>query len=197
MKQLKIFPTIMLPACKNILTGRFALTLNDEKTNKNFGFTVQNHKEKVKSSIVHDTCISRQYSIKLFVGLPLTFQFQTFSMDATQANPQSSKKFSIDIYIRPPSDLSLKTHLVLRFLKPFYGLAESDDYWEHTFRNHLETSLEIKTIVFNPLFYFKRFGSTLIGLCAAYVNDMLHAKIKSYSIECHKTENILRWKARE
>ena len=74
----------------------------------------------------------------------------------------------------------MKPDQVIKILKPLYGLAESGDYWVRTYRHHLEKELGMKSTISDTALFYKTLGENLIGICATYVEDTLHAGTKEY-----------------
>jgi hypothetical protein len=81
---------------------------------------------------------------------------------------------------------------VLKLLRPFYGLADSGDYWGSTLLNHLKEELGMKQTVGDPAMFFKMLESKLQGMCATYVD---HAGSKVYEGITEKT--MKRFKCRD
>ena len=132
----------------NILGGRFVLAIKDAGTNKErwkARFVVQGHREKLKTSLVHDSPTARQNSTRLIVGLASAFGFRIFSTDVTQAYLQSADSLMRDVYVRPTKEFELDESHTLKFMKPLYGLADSGDYWGKTFSTHLRDDLGMTT----------------------------------------------------
>jgi Reverse transcriptase (RNA-dependent DNA polymerase) len=184
----------------NILGGRFVLAIKYEGTRKEVWkarSVVQGYRDHLKKSLVHDTAVSRQQSSRLLVGLSASFGFSLFSTDVTQAYLQSSENLVRDFYIKSTKELSLAPGQMLKLLRPLYGLADRGDYLKRTLSNHLRRDMGMKSTTGDPALFFKRNGDKHIGLCAAYVDDILQDGDPSFvnlseqtldKFQCHPRE---------
>lgn len=57
-------------------------------------------------------------------------------------------------------------------------IAESEDYFCGTLRNQLEKQLATQSCVSDAALFYRKLGA-LVGLCATYVDDTLHAGNKA------------------
>ena len=176
----------------NILGGRFVLAIKDAGTDKEkwkARFVVQGHRDKYKTSLVHDSPTARQHSTRIIVGLAAIFGFRLFSTDVTQAYLQSSTDLLRDVYMKPTKEFHLNENQILKLLKPLYGLPDSGDYWGKTFTTHLRDELGMELATGDGALFFKHLDDKLKGLCATYVDDTLQAGDRDFQ---KLTENTLR-----
>jgi len=104
-----------MPEGANIMGGRFVLAIKDEGTDKEVWkarYVVQGYRDKMKTSLVHDSSKARQQSTRLLVGLAAIFDFRLFSTDVTQAYLQSSDDLMRDAYIKPSKEFDLSSEQV-------------------------------------------------------------------------------------
>ena len=163
--------------------GRFVLAIKDEGTDKEVWkarFIVQGYRDKLKTSLVHDTSTARQYSIRILTGLAAIFGFRLFSTDVTQAHLQSAENLMRDVFITPKGEFELSKDQLLKLLKPLYGLADSGDYWDKTFSRHLTDDLGMRPCVCDPALYGMKIDEKLLGLCTTCVDDALQAGNDKY-----------------
>ena len=189
-----------VPDDANLLEGMFVLAIKDEGTNQEVSkarFVVQGYRDKMKTSVVHDTATARQHSTQVLVGLAALFGFRLFSTDVTQAYLQSAEQLMRDLYVIPSEEFELGPDQVLKLLNPLYGLADSGDYRGKTLKAHLQTELGMDSAVNDAALFFKTAGEELLGLCATYVDDALHAGDKEYSDMSKKTEKTFKCRPRE
>lgn len=138
--------------------------------------------------LFHDLSVARQYATKLLVGIASIFGFRLLPTDVTQEYIQSAEELNRQIFINPPKELKLKPDELIKLLKPIYGLAESEDYWDRTFRNNIEKYLGMKSFISDAALCYKTIGEKRVELCATYVDDTLHTCNKKYSKLCDKTK---------
>ena len=80
----KIVARNEVPENANVMGGRYVLTIKDEGTNTEVWkarFIVQGYRDKLKTSLVHDTSTARQYSVRIRIGIATIFGFPLFSTD--------------------------------------------------------------------------------------------------------------------
>ena len=184
----------------NIMGGRFVLAIKDQGTSKEVWkarFIVQGYKDKLKTSLVHNSPTSRQYSTRILVGLAAIFGFRLFSTDVTQAYLQSAEKLMRDVYVKPNGEFELAPNQLLKLLKPLYGLADSGDYWGQTFSQHLADDLGMIPTTIDPALYSKIMDNRLIGLCTTFVDDTLQAGDVKYQAITKMTLQKFKCKDRE
>ena len=196
----KIVAKDEVPDNANVLGGRFVLTIKDSGTNKEVykaRYVVQGHADKLKSSLVHDNPTARQFSVKILIGLAAIFGFRLFSTDVTQAYLQSAEKLMRDVYIKPSAEFELSPDLLLKLLKPLYGLADSGDYWGRTLRDHILKDMGMSATTTDGAFFYKQIANQLAGLCATHVDDCLHAGNAKYSTLSQSIEKTFQCRDRE
>jgi len=66
-------------------------------------------------------------------GLQQTKSVALYLRDILQAYVQSNTYLSRDIFIRPPLELNLQLGIILRVVKPLYGVPEAGNYWFKTY----------------------------------------------------------------
>lgn len=79
-----------------------------------------------------------------------------------------------DVYLLPPPELKLDDTKLLKLCKPFYGLADGGDYKGRTLRAHLIQEIGLTATISDRTFFFIQDTFNLVGMCAVYVDDMLH-----------------------
>lgn len=120
-----------VPDDANILGARFVLALKyTEKESPVFKarFVVQGHRDREKAALLHESTNMRQTSIKVLTAISAVFGFHIWSTDVSQAYLQSGMKLLRDVYIRPTKDFHLPPNVLLKLLRPLYGLPDAGDY---------------------------------------------------------------------
>lgn len=100
-------------------------------------------------------------------------------------------------YLSPPREVDLKPNQLVQLQKLLYELVQSGDYRGRAVRKYLENDLGKKQCIFIAALFFKTFGETLIGVCATYVDDILHFVNKKYCQLLKSTEAKFTCKPRE
>lgn len=78
----------------NSLLGCFNLAIRDDVTEKKIGkakVVFQGHRDKMKSSVVFDTSVTRQCSIKMLARRETMFELRLSSINVAKAYIQSSE----------------------------------------------------------------------------------------------------------
>jgi len=85
--------------------------------------------------------------------------------DISQAYIQSNTYLSRDIFIRPPPKLNLQPEIILRVVKPLYGVPEARNYWFKIYHQHYISKLKIEQLTYNPcLLYSLLNGLSIVRL---------------------------------
>lgn len=181
-----------LPEGANVIGGRFVYTLKNYSTPEEFTkarFVAQGHRDRAKEFVVHNLATLRQRSTRLLVSTAANASLRLFSHDITQAYLQSGEKFSRQLYLRPrPSDMhlfDLEPDELLRIELPLYGVCDAGDYWDATFRAHIDEDLKMTPLTSDPALFFKRGDKgQLSGILGAYVDDCCMGGDLSFQAEC-------------
>jgi hypothetical protein len=80
-----------------------------------------------------------------------------------------------DAFFETPKELELDSDLVLKLLKPLYGLSDAGDYWARTLLDHHRMNLQTTPTATDGSLFFLRVAESLIGMFATYVDDSLRA----------------------
>ena len=196
----KVVSTHDLPKDANIMGGRFVLAIKNEGTKDEVykaRFVVQGYRDKMKTSLVHDSATSRQVSARILVGLAAIFGFRLFSTDVTQAYLQSSSDLMREVYIKPGKEFNLQPGEILKLLRPLYGLADSGDYWGATYSKHITEDLGMQPCVGDSAMFYRSENDELIGMTATYVDDALQAGTPGFLDLVTATEKKFECKPRE
>ena len=189
-----------VPKGSNIINGRFVMAIKDTETNKPYfkaRFVAQGHRDKEKSVLVHNSKTVRQSSIRILLALAALFGFRIWSLDVNNAYLQSASQLLRDIYLKPGKEFELPSGHLLKLLRPLYGLADSGNYWNETFANHIKNDLKMKPTALDISFFFKKANGKLKGLAGTYVDDTLFAGDTEFLDHTEETSRRFESKDRE
>jgi Reverse transcriptase (RNA-dependent DNA polymerase) len=162
----------------NLLNGRYVITIKDIGTERELykaRFVVQGHRDKQKTSMVHQNTTAKQQSTRLLTGLAAIFGFRICTHDVQQAYLQSAESLIRDVYLKPPAVLNLRGDQVLKLLRPLYGLCDAGDYWARTILDHLTKDLNLTQSIGDSGLFFRAMNKKLVALTASFVDDLLMA----------------------
>lgn len=134
------------------------LSIKDEGTSREIFkayYFVQGFRDKLKTSLVHDSATAKRSSTKILVGLAAAFGFRLFITDVCQAYLQSTDELLCDVYIEPGKDFEPGSQHICKLLRALYGLSDSGDYWGHTFSRHISEYLGMTPTTADAAFFFK------------------------------------------
>ena len=142
----------------NIVPSRFVLALKHSETGEvkfKARFVLGGHRDKAKSSIVHNTVNLKQSSIRLLMAMATILGFDVWSLDVKQAYLQSASQLQRKVYIKP-YQLNLAPAEFLQIVLPLYGLSDSGDYWCETFAKFHVHNLRMQQTTGDFALFFRR-----------------------------------------
>lgn len=99
----------------------------------------------MKNSLVHGNFNAHPQAVRVLVSTAISLMFQLFAITSFKRISKALKNYSKMSTLNPQNELKIPPEKLLRVLKPFYGLADSGDYWGRTFKDHLRSDLELRT----------------------------------------------------
>jgi hypothetical protein len=96
-----------------------------------------------------------------------------------------------EVYIEPPKGFHLSPDILLKILKPLYGLGDAGDYWSRTLTGHHRSELKMTQSTGDSSLFLRRLLQNLIGLSATYVDDTLRTVTPQLERESALTSKIL------
>ncbi len=88
--------------------------------------------------------------------------------DISQAYVQSTTLLNRDFYIRPPPELiqrlGLNGDLILRVVKPLYGVPEAGNHWFKTYHSHHINQLSMEQSTYDPCLLYSNNPFGIVGL---------------------------------
>lgn len=172
-----------IPKNSNVMNGRFVMAIKDIETDKPFykaRFVVQGHRDREKDNLVHNSTTVRHSSIRTMVAMAALFGFRIWTQDVTNAYIQSASQLLREVYLRPSKEFELESTHVLKLLRPLYGLADSGDYWNATYSDHIRKDLNMELSATDMSFFFKKVRGKICGLLGTYVDDTIFCGDKQF-----------------
>ncbi len=145
-----------VPPGSNIISGSFVIAIKDvEIDNPLFKarYVSHVHRDAEKHNLVHDSTNVRQSSVRLLIALAAIMGFDVWTEYISQAYLQSASKLLQEVYLRPNKHLQAPVGYILKLLRPLYGLADSGDYWDATFAEHLKKNLGTQAVASDMTLY--------------------------------------------
>lgn len=167
----------------NSLGCRFVLAIKNKRTDRELfkaRYVFQGHLDKETDTLVHNASTVSQQAVRLLISMDTIFGFQIWSEYMTQAYLQGAEKILRKVYIKGKPEFQLDADELLEILRPLYGLADSGDFWQYTFRRHMKKNLCMTTTACDLSLHFKRVQRTLQGIIATNVDDNFSAGQNSF-----------------
>jgi hypothetical protein len=92
----------------------------------------------------------------MLIALAAIMGFTIWWEDVTQALVQSLGEMLRDMFVETPKELEVDSDLVLKLLKPLYGLSNAGDYWARTLLDHHRMDLHMTPTVTDGSLFFLR-----------------------------------------
>lgn len=184
----------------NILGGRLVLAIKNADAEDEVykaRFVLQRNTDIEKNTLVHNSTSLRQGSISVLLALAALFSFRLWSHDVSQTSLQSAEKLMTNVYVKATEEFSLFLDVLLKLLKPLYGLSDSGDYWHETFSSHFVEELAMKPTCGDLSLFFKTVEEKLKGISGAYVDDTVGTGDVDSEKESGSTRERFQSKARE
>src|SRR5271170_4382435 len=90
--------------------------------------------------------------------------YDLYLRDISQAYVQSTTNLNREFYVRLPRELLINNNLVLKVLKPLYGVPEAGNYWFKTYHAHYVKNLNITQSTYDPCLLYSNELFSIIGL---------------------------------
>lgn len=103
-------------------------------------FIVQGRKDREKEMIKHISRTVGYKNIRILWTIATIFNLEVRPQDVTKAFIQGHQ-MQRDVYVKNTAQFKLERGMLLKILKPLYGLSKSGDHWFHKYRTFLLTKL--------------------------------------------------------
>ena len=111
---------------------------------------VQAYNDEGKLSILTQAPTIQRMSQRLILALCASTQHELYLRDITQAYTQSATLLNREIYVRAPQELGIEKNLVLKIIRPLYGIPEVGAHWFGTYHVHHTKNLLMTQSTYDP-----------------------------------------------
>ncbi|KAI0991737.1 hypothetical protein K3495_g16450, partial [Podosphaera aphanis] len=147
-----------LPSNTRVFNSRFVDEIKYKGTSKAFEksrLVVQAYNDLEKDVVLTQSPTIQRVSQRLILCLAaLVPNTRLYLRDISQAYVQSTTNLNRDFYVRPPFELreklGLRDDMILKVIKPLYGIPEAGNHWFRTYHNHHTRNLKMNESAFDP-----------------------------------------------
>ncbi len=143
-----------VPEGTRIFGSRFVDDIKNKGTDKAFEksrLVIQAFNDHGKDLVLTESPTIQRVSQRLILCLAATCtNLKIYLRDISQAYVQSTTVLNRDFYAYPPKELKLSSDIVLKVIKPLYGIPEAGNHWFNTYHNHHTQKLKMQVSTFDP-----------------------------------------------
>ncbi|KAI0991789.1 hypothetical protein K3495_g16398, partial [Podosphaera aphanis] len=146
-----------VPPNTRIFKSRFVDTVKLAGTPQAFEksrLVVQGYNDADKSKVLTQSPTIQRSSQRLLLSIAVTRDLSIFTRDITQAYIQSTTSLARNIFVTPPKELNQPRNILLKVLKPLYGIAEAGTHWFKTYHTHHTNRLSLTQSPSDPCLLF-------------------------------------------
>jgi hypothetical protein len=122
--------------------------------------------------------------------------------DVTQAYTQLTTLLNRDFYVCPPPELATAYgSIILKVIRPLYGIPEAGNHWFCTYQQHHTNQLNMTSSIFDPYLLYSTEVATSFGIVGIQIDDTLlfadpafavreQQEIENASIKCKPREEL-------
>ncbi|KAI1001416.1 hypothetical protein K3495_g6784 [Podosphaera aphanis] len=170
----------IVPAGTRIFNSRFVDEVKFKGTDKAFEksrLVVQAYNDHGKDFVLTQSPTIQRVSQRLIVCMASCIpDTNLYLRDISQAYVQSTTKLNRDFYIRPPpelkAELGLEEKVLLKVVKPLYGVPEAGNHWFRTYHNHHTKELFMTQSTFDSCL-LRCHKAGLLGILGLQIDDTL------------------------
>ncbi|KAI1007694.1 hypothetical protein K3495_g536 [Podosphaera aphanis] len=136
-----------VPRGTRIFKSRFVDTIKLPGTPQAFKksrLVVQAYKDEEKYSILTQSPTIQRASQRLLFSVALMRGHSIFCCDISQAYMQSKTLLSRKCFVKPSAEPNLSPNVVLKVLRPLYGISEAGNHWFKTYHDHHGSKLNLE-----------------------------------------------------
>lgn len=170
----KVVPRKQVPNGTRIYGTRWVDSIKtvDGKTVQKSRIVAQNFRDSGAVSISTRSPTVSRFAQRVAIASAALFpQHKSFVRDISQAYVQSSTTLERDVYLTPPMEMCLPDDMVLKAVKPIYGVPESGLHWFATYHKHHIKQLDMKPCRADICLLYRRKQKDCKGVTALQVDD--------------------------
>lgn len=116
-------------------------------TRKKSRLIAQNYQNQGATGIPMKTPTVKRFHQRPIIYLAPSFHdMKIYTRDVEQAYVQRSTTLERPVFTNAPKELNLPEDMVLRVIKPFYGIPESGLHWYRTYLDHQLNALHMERV---------------------------------------------------
>lgn len=136
-----------IPTGLRIFKSRFIDTIKLQGTAQAFKksrLVVQAYNDQEKYSVLTQSPTIQRASQRLLFCVALMRNHSIYCRDISQAYTQSKTILPREFFVKPPAELNLSKNVILKVLRPLYGIPEAGNHWFKTYHDHHKSELGLK-----------------------------------------------------
>jgi hypothetical protein len=130
-------------------------------------FVWRGYRDRDRRQLVHGSTTLKQQSVSILLAMADIFGFDVMAADVVQVYLQSATDLKRYVFVRPEC-IELARGELVKVVMPLYGLPDSGDYWNQTFRDHHRNDLRMQQTTGD----FSLFSNESPGSLSEYVDLM-------------------------
>jgi Reverse transcriptase (RNA-dependent DNA polymerase) len=183
-----------VPPGIRIFGSRFVDEIKQANTPQAFAksrLVVQAYRDEGKQQVLTQSPTIQRVSQRLMLCLSVSLpDHQLHLRDITQAYVQSETNLIREFYIEPPVEMGLSKDVILKVVKPLYGIPEAGNHWFSTYHKLHTDILNMKTSTYDPCLLYRRGkDGTIDGITGMQTDDTLMTCNKTFAMDEESTIN--------
>lgn len=189
-----------IPTGTRIFNSRFIDELKkaDKGLRLKSRLIAQTYGDEEAASIATKSPTMQRFAQRVMMSIAASQKSMTlYTRDITQAYVQSRTKIERTVHLRPPMEMGLSEGVVLKVVKPLYGIPESGLHWYLTYLEHHMTKLGMRRSRTDPCLLLGTDADGLRGMIILQVDDSLGLGTDTFMEEEERASTEFRCKPRK
>ena len=206
----KVYNIKDIPPGVRLFNSRFVDDIKHQGTPNAYEksrLVVQAYNDHEKELILTQSPTIQRVSQRLILCLASMLpDMDLYLRDISQAYVQSTTELNRPFYVRPPEELSNTLgigDIVLKVVKPLYGIPEAGNHWFKTYHTHHIDQLDMAQSTFDPCLLYRNSnggtnpGQSTFGIVGLQTDDTLFLANQSFASEEQEELRKARFMAKE